>query len=107
MKEISVPFYKKIWFHLSVLVVISSFFLFFKLGERALFDPDEGRYAEIAREMYESGDWITPRLNQVKHFDKPPLTYWLAATSYSIFGVNEFAARLPSALAGIGGIIAI
>ncbi len=107
MKEASVPFYKKTWFHLLVLIVIGSFFLFFKLGERALFDPDEGRYAEIAREMYESGDWITPRLNEVKHFDKPPFTYWLAATSYSIFGVNEFAARLPSALAGIGGIIVI
>ncbi len=72
---------------------------FFRLGAYALFDADEGRYAEIPRAMLASGDWVTPVLNGVKFFDKPPLLYWLGAISFQIFGVNEFAARFPSALA--------
>lgn len=72
---------------------------FFRLGAYALFDADEGRYAEIPRAMLASGDLVTPILNGVKFFDKPPLLYWLSALSFQIFGVNEFAARLPSATA--------
>jgi 4-amino-4-deoxy-L-arabinose transferase-like glycosyltransferase len=64
-------------------------------------DPDEGRYAEIPREMLESGDWVTPRLNYVKYFEKPPLLYWLVAVSFQAFGLGEGAARLPAAASGI------
>jgi 4-amino-4-deoxy-L-arabinose transferase-like glycosyltransferase len=61
---------------------------------RPLVDPDEGRYAEIPREMVATGDWITPRLNGLKYFEKPPLQYWATAASYSLFGVSEWTARL-------------
>ena len=54
---------------------------------RPMFDPDEGRYAEIPREMLHSGDWITPRLNGLKYFEKPPLQYWATAATYDVFGL--------------------
>jgi 4-amino-4-deoxy-L-arabinose transferase-like glycosyltransferase len=73
---------------------------FANLGTRALLHPDEGRYAEIAREMTVSGDWVTPRLDGLKYFEKPPLQYWLTALSFEAFGVDEWSARLPGALAG-------
>ena len=57
--------------------------------------PDEPRYTEIAREMYVTGDWITPRLAGMHWFEKPALTYWLVAAGFQAFGVSEFAARLP------------
>jgi len=65
-----------------------------------LLDPDEGRYAEIPREMLESGDFITPRLNYVKYFEKPPLFYWCVAGAMSLFGQREWAVRTVPALAG-------
>ena len=71
------------------------------LGRLPLMEPDEGRYAEIPREMLETGDFITPYLNYVKYFEKPPLIYWLNALSMKFLGQNEFAARLPSALCGV------
>lgn len=71
---------------------------FFRLGGWGLFDADEGRYAEIPRAMLSRGDFITPMLNGVKFFDKPPLLYWLSAFSFQIFGVNEFGARFVPAL---------
>jgi 4-amino-4-deoxy-L-arabinose transferase-like glycosyltransferase len=61
---------------------------------RPLVDPDEGRYAEIPREMVATGDWITPRLDGFKYFEKPPLQYWATAAAYSVFGVREWTARL-------------
>jgi len=61
---------------------------------RPLVDPDEGRYAEIPREMVATGDWITPRLDGLKYFEKPPLQYWATAAAYSMFGVSEWTARL-------------
>lgn len=61
---------------------------------RPLIDPDEGRYAEIPREMAATGDWVTPRLNGLKYFEKPPLQYWATAAVYSVFGVSEWTARL-------------
>ncbi|MEP7311280.1 MAG: phospholipid carrier-dependent glycosyltransferase [Pseudomonadota bacterium] len=68
------------------------------LPVRALLDPDEGRYAEIPREMVASGDWVTPRLNDLKYFEKPPLQYWATAAAYSVFGVHEWTARLWAAV---------
>jgi len=61
---------------------------------RPLLDPDEGRYAEIPREMAATGDWITPRLDGLRYFEKPPLQYWATAAVYSVFGVSEWTARL-------------
>ncbi len=73
------------------------------LGARDLIEPDEGRYAEIPREMLASGDWITPRLDGFKYFEKPPLQYWLTAAGYALFGVNTTTARLWPALLGFLG----
>ena len=75
------------------------------LGALPLIDPDEGRYAEIPREMLERWDFITPTLNYVHYFEKPPLLYWLNAASMKVFGLNEFAARLPSALCGVATVL--
>ena len=66
---------------------------FSSLGLRALIHPDEGRYADISLTMLQSGDWITPRLNGLLYFEKPALQYWAGAASFSLFGINEFAAR--------------
>lgn len=65
---------------------------------RPLFDPDEGRYAEIPREMVAAGNWITPTLNEFKYFEKPPLQYWATAALYEVFGVHAWTARLWAAL---------
>ncbi len=70
------------------------------LDQRALVRPDEGRYAEIPREMVASGDWLTPRLNDFKYFEKPALQYWATATGYTLFGIDEWTARLWPALTG-------
>jgi dolichol-phosphate mannosyltransferase len=79
--------------------------IFFMLGQRGLNEPDEGRYAEIAREMAVSGDWLVPHLNGFEHFQKPPFIYWATAAAFKIFGFNEWAARLPSALAAWGTVL--
>ena len=76
-----------------------------RLGGFVLQDPDEGRYAEIPREMIETGDWVTPRLNYVKYFEKPPLLYWLTGASFLVFGPTEGAARVVPALSGIATIL--
>jgi len=90
-----------------VVLAFAIFVVFFQLGTRGLNEPDEGRYAEIGREMAASGDFITPRFNGVIHLAKPPLTYWLIGLSIRVFGVNEWAARLPSALAALGTLLAV
>ncbi|HTY54409.1 MAG TPA: glycosyltransferase family 39 protein, partial [Candidatus Binataceae bacterium] len=74
------------------------------LGRPALWEPDEGRYAEIAREMVQSGDYITPRDDWVRYFEKPPLIYWSSALAIKVLGTNEFAVRLPAALSSIGQV---
>jgi len=80
---------------------------FATLDARRLVHPDEGRYAEIAREMAVSGDWVTPRLNDLKYFEKPPFQYWVTAIAYRAFGIHEWTARLWPALAGLLGVLAI
>jgi 4-amino-4-deoxy-L-arabinose transferase-like glycosyltransferase len=69
------------------------------LAFRPLWQPDEARYAEIPREMLLTGDWLTPRLNGVLYFEKPPLQYWLSVASMKLLGLNALAARLPLAVA--------
>jgi len=82
--------------------VVSILVLFFGgLGSVPLTDLDEGAFAEASREMLERGDWISPWLLDAPRFDKPVLIHWLQMVSFSVFGVNAWAARLPSALAGI------
>ncbi len=84
------------------LAILAGVSLLLFLGSRGLNEPDEGRYAEIAREMVVSGDWLIPTLNGIPHFQKPPLLYWATAASIKLLGVNEWAVRLPSALAALG-----
>jgi 4-amino-4-deoxy-L-arabinose transferase-like glycosyltransferase len=80
-------------------LLLIAFALFYRLGSPVLFeDPNDGQYAEVPREMIESGDWISPQLDYTLFLNKPPLTYWLVASAYAGFGVNEFAARLPGVL---------
>jgi len=74
------------------------------LGRYSLAEPDEARYAEIAREMLELGDWVTPHLNYVKYFEKPPLIYWLTAVTFDLFGTSAGVARLWPVLFGLLGI---
>jgi 4-amino-4-deoxy-L-arabinose transferase-like glycosyltransferase len=74
-------------------------------GARDLFDPDEGRYAEIPREMLASGDWILPRLDGFVYLEKPPLQYWATATSFAVFGVGNAAARAWTILTGLLGVL--
>lgn len=91
-----------LWFSL---IVIAILLWFATLSIRPLYEPDEGRYAEVAREMFVSGDWATPRLNGVKFFDKPPLQYWATAAAFAVFGVSEWSARLWSSLIGASAIL--
>ena len=77
---------------------------FYMLGARTLVPTDEGRYAEIAREMFATGDWLTPRLNGIKYFEKPPLQMWMTALSFELFGVGDWQARLWTGLCGLFGI---
>lgn len=80
---------------------------FVGLEYRALFIPDEGRYGTIAWEMVQSGDWVTPRLNGLKYFEKPPLQYWATAAAYSLFSADEWTTRLWPALTGFLGMLVI
>lgn len=93
------------WRDIPLLLVIFGFAFFQSLGRFPLIEPDEGRYAEIPREMLERCDFITPLLNYVNYFEKPPLHYWLTALSMTIFGRNEFAARFTGALMGLLAVI--
>ena len=77
------------------------------LRYRSLGEPDEGRYAEVAREMLVSHDWVTPRLDGFLFFDKPPLHYWASATAYMAFGVQPWSARLWCALTGLLAMLAV
>jgi 4-amino-4-deoxy-L-arabinose transferase-like glycosyltransferase len=100
----TLSFTRNDWFN-AVVVVLAGVIWFMLLGYRDLLGPDEGRYAEIAREMLSTGDWLTPRLNGFKYFEKPPMQYWGSAASMFVFGINNTAARLWCA--GLGFIGAL
>jgi len=92
---------KIVWSLLAAFVIV----WLYVLGVRTLVPPDEGRYAEMAREMFTTGDWITTRLNGIKYFEKPPLQTWMNAASFAVFGLGEWQARLWTGLCGLGGVI--
>lgn len=91
--------------HYSLLILVSGLLFFVNLGGASLWDVDEGRNATCAYEMLESGDWVVPTFNAELRVDKPALLYWLQMAAYRVFGVEEFAARLPSALAALLAVL--
>ncbi len=95
------------WRDILLLTLLLSLLFGFGLGHRALWYPDEGRYVEIPREMVQSGDYVTPRLNGVKYFEKPVLFYWLQAGAIEVFGIKEWAMRLWPVLFAIMGCLAV
>src|ERR1700722_7252234 len=88
-----------------VLLVFGAALLYLlRLGSVGLFDPTEGTYAEISREMLLLGNWLTPHFNFIPYFEKPPLLFWLNALAFRAFGLSEFSARLSTALAAVAGV---
>lgn len=92
--------------HYLLLIAMAGLVFFLNLGGAALWDVDEGRNADCAFEMMQADNWIVPTFNGNLRIDKPALLYWLQISSYSLFGVNEFAARFPSALAALFTVLA-
>ena len=84
---------------------IAVFIMFFQLGSYPLLDPDEPVYAQTPREMLAAGDLLSPRIYGDYWYDKPPMYYWLVAGAAKIFGMGEFAARFPSALMAVAGVV--
>ena len=100
------PAAQKPWRHdLILLTVLFGVLYAWRLGSAPLFNPDEGRYAEVPREMVASGDWVTPRLDGVPYFEKPPLMYWAVAACEKVLGPSEWSVRLVPALFGVAGIL--
>jgi len=98
---------KREWPLLLALALMGLGIFFYRLGAPGLMDPDEGRYAEIAREIFVWRDWLIPHLNSLPYLEKPPLVYWLTALSFGGLGYTELAARLPAALSALGGIFLV
>ncbi len=87
---------------IALLIAVAAWAFFFQLGAAPLLDdPNDGEYAEVAREMVETGEWLSPHLNYALFLNKPPLAYWGIALADLLCGVNELAARIPSAVAGL------
>src|SRR5215218_6329344 len=87
------------WWLLALLCVIAFAFQ----GTRGIWEPDEGRYSSAGINMHEHGNWLVPTVDgEHPHLTKPPMIYWALASSFAAFGHNEWAARLPSALAFVG-----
>lgn len=84
-----------------LIILLAGFIMLFNLGGVPLLDPDEPVYAETPKEMLRFGDFVSPRIYGEFWYDKPPMYYWLVAASFKLFGVNEFAARFPSALLAV------
>ena len=92
---------------LSILVLLGALFFIPGLGSVHLFDWDEANFAEVSREMIESGNYSQVTVNYQPFYEKPPLYFWLQMLSMRVFGVNEFSARLVNALAGIATLVAV
>src|SRR5215831_12895795 len=92
---------------LAVILGVSGFLFFFGIGALGLVGADEPRYAQIAREMFDRHDWIVPTLNGTPWLEKPVLLYWKAIGSYMVYGVHDWAARLPAATYATGLVLAI
>src|SRR5512138_851742 len=80
-------------------ILLTAVLYLFTTTDRGVIDYDEGYYAQAAKGMAESGNWVTPYVNGIRFLEKPPFLYWLTAASFKVFGINEFALRLPTALA--------
>ena len=93
------------WTDFAVLAFIFGVIFFYELGDVNLVNPDEGRYAEVPREMVASGDYVTPRLNGVLYFEKPPLVYWAVAGALRLFGNGEMGVRSVPALFALAGVL--
>jgi 4-amino-4-deoxy-L-arabinose transferase-like glycosyltransferase len=89
------------------LLAVCGFFVFWKLSSFGLIGADEPRYAQVAREMLQRHDWITPTLGGNAWLEKPPLYYWQAMIAYRLFGVSDWAARLPSAFDALVLVLAV
>lgn len=100
MSARSAPAPRERWTYLCLSVLVAVIW-FATLQSRPLFNPDEGRYAEIPREMLSGGDWVIPHLNGVDYIEKPPLQYWATALCFRVFGLSEFAARFYTALTAL------
>jgi 4-amino-4-deoxy-L-arabinose transferase-like glycosyltransferase len=104
VSEPQVPASREPWVYRGLAALLAMLWLT-TLTTRPLFNPDEGRYAEIPREMLSGGDWVIPHLNGLAYIEKPPLQYWATALSYRLLGPSPFAARLYCALAALGTIL--
>ncbi len=102
--EVQSPMREKIIWLLFALLIVFVYFFGLTIP---LLGPDEPRYAQVAREMFERADWITPTLGGFDWFEKPALLYWLQIVAYKLFGVSEFAARFGSAVFGLGTIASL
>jgi 4-amino-4-deoxy-L-arabinose transferase-like glycosyltransferase len=98
---------KRKWFEIITIILVAGFIMFFQLGKLSLMDPDEPVYAQTAREMVAANDLVSPRIYGDFWYDKPPMYYWLVAGAFKIFGQNEFAARFPSALFAVCGVLLV
>ena len=93
--------------HLLILALVAGLLFFLKLGTPSLWDIDEGNNAEASREMLEQDNWVVPTFNYDLRVDKPALLYWLQMAAYKMHGIDEFAARLPSAFAAFAGVFVV
>jgi 4-amino-4-deoxy-L-arabinose transferase-like glycosyltransferase len=91
--------------HYGLLLAVAGALTIPNLGAPSLWDIDEGNNAEAAREMMDCGNWVVPTFNYQLRVDKPALLYWLQIGAFRLFGINEFAARLPSALAALVAVL--
>jgi 4-amino-4-deoxy-L-arabinose transferase-like glycosyltransferase len=87
----------RLWFEIAIVIALCAFLYFYRLDAFGLVGADEPRYAQVAREMLQKHDWVTPILYGQPWLEKPILYYWRAMIAYTFFGINDFAARLPSA----------
>jgi 4-amino-4-deoxy-L-arabinose transferase-like glycosyltransferase len=92
---------------ITLVIVAAALLLALHIGSRALWDPDEGRYAEMGREVLALNDWVTPHLNYHLYFEKPMMFTWMEAASQKLFGVNEAASRIPPLACGLGIVLLV